>query len=1255
MFNILMKKALAITAGMLGLISLLNGALVQVQQVSSPTGHLDNTQVVETGTSLQTVLPNLSSNGYFFGYWSNGNIRLADTGGRSVTQATVTISEATTLTAHYFLSTQDSDSDGIMDWYEYRNFGDLNSSSSDDNDGDGFTNQQESELGQESTIRDQVEDGGISSRISGGFVYADTSMVHYTIKSNPIGFISGVDAYVEVNASVSTNNLHGQSNGYHFAYWSVNGLRQAGSTGVALSQVSQILSTETAIVAHYIPSTEDTDGDGVMDWFEYNQFGNLSVGPNSDNDGDGFTNQQESELGQEATIPDQVEDGGISSRVSSDFVYADTSMVKYIIKSDPVGFVNTVEGYVEINASVSTGNLHGSSNGYHFGYWTVNGQRKFGPTGVALSQVTANPAVETTMVAHYFPSTQDSDGDGVMDWYEFNQFGNLGFGPTDDNDGDGFNNDQENGLGQEATIFDLVEDGGISSRISTSVLYFKQVNQAPHDLVLSNQVVYLNKSASELVGILVPHDADDPNALRTYGINLTDGNGSTDNHRFTINNRELKSTQIFTSEGNFSIRIRLADDDNASLEKNFTIQAIHDPNKDDDHDGLTYAQEQALGTSDQNPDSDGDGFSDSIEVAYGSNPASASSVANTTPHDLNTTSPLTISENQPIGTTIGEFNATDPDVNATLLFTLIDGNGSSGNTYFTLDSNGTLTSAVVFDYENNQSNYSIRVRVADEHNASLEKTFTVNLIDQNEQPVITHIGNQDLSGALFQDIRINENTGLNIEVNATDPDGDILSFFKTAGGDRALFDLNTTSGLFSYSLPKFNFEDPKDENADNIYIVWIRTTDGKGGYDEKRLRILVNNVIEDNDGDGVEDDYDLDDDNDGFSDAEEMAKGTHPFDRQSVPNAPPSSLVLSNLGFFENLPAGTVIGEFNATDADANSTLSISFVDGNGTNDHHLFIIDGNNSLRTTRTFDYETDDWNYSIRIGVADEHNLSIERVFSISLLNVIEDFDGDGIEDFFDLDDDNDGFPDLYEINYGSNPRDVNSTASLAPNLLNLTRSVVEWNATAGTQVGQFIVNLQDRNASFSLQFLDTNQTDHDLFAIDENHTLMITQAIPYERMLPSLLINLKLSDEWNASLVKTFEIVVTAKPHTVDSNLTMDGNTSLSDGNLTMDGNHTFSAWWGIEQPDGQGWVSESWLGTFRPYGHGWLYHLQLGWLYVSPTVDNSVWLWSPERRWLWTSKDVFPFIYNWEDVNWLYFLLRSDGSFHTFNYGTGSYE
>ena len=116
---------------------------------------------------------------------------------------------------------------------------------------------------------------------------------------------------------------------------------------------------------------------------------------------------------------------------------------------------------------------------------------------------------------------------------------------------------------------------------------------------------------------------------------------------------------------------------------------------------------------------------------------------NDSPTDLNTTAALAFQENQPVGTVIGEFNATDPDANATLSYALIDGNGSIDNQLFTLEQNGTLKTVVIFDYENNQSNYSIRVQVKDEYNASLEKAFFVELQNINENPVIhsANIGN----------------------------------------------------------------------------------------------------------------------------------------------------------------------------------------------------------------------------------------------------------------------------------------------------------------------------------------------------------------------------------------------------------------------------------------------------------------------------------------------------------------------------------
>ena len=155
-----------------------------------------------------------------------------------------------------------------------------------------------------------------------------------------------------------------------------------------------------------------------MDWFELYQFGNLNSGPTDDSDGDGYSNEQEDQLGQEATIVDEVEGGGIAGRLSSGFVYADTSMVLATIQSDPAGFVTQSSNFLEINATLSTQSLHGASNGYHFAYWTVNGVRQSGPTGVSTSKVDWRVSETTEVVAHWVPSDQDVDGDGIMDWAE---------------------------------------------------------------------------------------------------------------------------------------------------------------------------------------------------------------------------------------------------------------------------------------------------------------------------------------------------------------------------------------------------------------------------------------------------------------------------------------------------------------------------------------------------------------------------------------------------------------------------------------------------------------------------------------------------------------------------------------------------------------------------------------------------------------------------------------------------------------------
>ena len=98
---------------------------------------------------------------------------------------------------------------------------------------------------------------------------------------------------------------------------------------------------------------------------------------------------------------------------------------------------------------------------------------------------------------------------------------------------------------------------------------------------------------------------------------------------------------------------------------------------------------------------------------------------------------LTIAENQPVGTMVGEFNATDPDAGATLTYSLVSGTGDGHNSLFTMNANGTLQTATTFDYEINPN--LIRVQAKDEFNASVEGIFTVVLSDVYEPSRPNHL------------------------------------------------------------------------------------------------------------------------------------------------------------------------------------------------------------------------------------------------------------------------------------------------------------------------------------------------------------------------------------------------------------------------------------------------------------------------------------------------------------------------------------
>jgi len=91
----------------------------------------------------------------------------------------------------------------------------------------------------------------------------------------------------------------------------------------------------------------------------------------------------------------------------------------------------------------------------------------------------------------------------------------------------------------------------------------------------------------------------------------------------------------------------------------------------------------------------------------------------------------TVKENQPVGTTVGTLNTSDPDAGDTASYRLVAGPGSTDNASFTISGNE-LKTAAVFNFEAKRA-YSIRVRVTDQGGLYFEKMKTVDVTNVNER------------------------------------------------------------------------------------------------------------------------------------------------------------------------------------------------------------------------------------------------------------------------------------------------------------------------------------------------------------------------------------------------------------------------------------------------------------------------------------------------------------------------------------------
>ena len=374
---------------------------------------------------------------------------------------------------------------------------------------------------------------------------------------------------------------------------------------------------------------------------------------------------------------------------------------------------------------------------------------------------------------------------------------------------------------------------------------------------------------------------------------LVSGNGDGNNSLFELSSTGiLRSNQIFDHESypNLFLRVGVMDDQNQITAKAFEVQVL-----------------------------------DGNETA-----------PNLPPSGLESSTELRIEEEQPIGSLVGEFNASDPESDQ-LTYYLAAGEGDTDNLMFTVSADGILRTGEILRHDGNQTFLSIRVGARDELAGSIEAIFSV---------VVLEIEDNQTTEPFYFD-------ATSLQVFENSPVGSpIGNFYATSGvnpGAKVEYLLNDKTELFEIeengtlkTRVVFDFE---DLNQTELPIEVLARSE----LNQIALRSFTVEIMDANDSDNL----------DG-----------NEFDFNAT-----------NLVILENAQVGTRVGRFFAVGEWTNSVVHFSLTDSNS-----LFEIDDFGYLRTRVNLDYDRFQY-YNLRTEVTarNESNQTKVRVFDVIMLDV------------------------------------------------------------------------------------------------------------------------------------------------------------------------------------------------------------------------------------------------------------------------------
>jgi VCBS repeat-containing protein len=284
---------------------------------------------------------------------------------------------------------------------------------------------------------------------------------------------------------------------------------------------------------------------------------------------------------------------------------------------------------------------------------------------------------------------------------------------------------------------------------------------------------------------------------------------------------------------------------------------------------------------------------------------------------------------------IATISASDPDVGASLTYSLVDSSGAKDEGLLSIDSS---TGVVAFisapNFEtptdvgaDNKIEFSVLVS---DGSLEVSQDYSFSITNVNEAPTIS-----------TSSFSIAEGSTAIGTIAASDPDASSTLSYTISGTDSSKFSINASSGAVAFLSPP-NFESPTDNGLDNTYNFTVTVSDGSLSSSQS-IAVAVGNVNE-------------------------------------APTISTSSLSIAE--------GSTAIGTIAASDPDASSTLSYA-ISGTDSSKFSINASSGAIAFLSPPNFESPTDnglDNTYNFTVTVSDG-SLSSSQSIAVAVGNVNE----------------------------------------------------------------------------------------------------------------------------------------------------------------------------------------------------------------------------------------------------------------------------